>query len=80
MELYEEILIEALRGKKLKVVGMRGSVEKIVEMECYKALRRIREVLSDDSLEDKECFAKIEEIVRAFEDIGAHAGGRHDFG
>ena len=55
-------------------------VTKIVELECYKALRKIKAVLEDDALEDSECFQKIEEIVRAFEEIGSGGGSRHDFG
>ena len=37
-------------------------------------------VIEDDSLEDDECFMKIEEIVCAFENLGSGGGNRHDFG
>ena len=42
--------------------------------------KRIKAIIEDDSLEDKECFYKIEEIVSALEDIGCVGLGRHDFG
>ena len=49
-------------------------------LKCYQAIQAIRRVLSDDSLEDPECFFRIEEIVYALEEAGADGGGRHDFG
>ena len=52
----------------------------IVELECYKALQKIKAIIEDDSLEDDTCFKKIEEIVCAFEQMGSSGGGRHDFG
>lgn len=53
---------------------------KIVELESYKALQKIKTIIEDDSLEDKECFMKIEEIVCLFEALGSDGGNRHDFG
>lgn len=55
-------------------------VTKIVELGCYRALRRIKTILEDDSLDDSECFQQIEEIVCTFEELGSSCGGRHDFG
>lgn len=52
----------------------------IVEGRCYLALQKIKAIIEDDSLEDEECFAKIEEIVCVFEEMGSNGGGRHDFG
>lgn len=49
-------------------------------MECYQALRKIRAIIEDDSFEDRDCFMKIEEIVRLFEELGSDGGSRHDFG
>ena len=42
--------------------------------------KKIKAIIEDDSLEDKECFYKIEEIVCTLEDIGCAGLGRHDFG
>ena len=55
-------------------------VAKIVELECYKALSKIKDVLEDDSLEDSKCFYRIEEIICVFEELGSGCGNRHDFG
>ena len=52
----------------------------IVELECYKALQKIKAVIEDDNLEDESCFRKVEEIVCIFEEMGSSGGGRHDFG
>ena len=45
-----------------------------------RALRRIQEIVCDDTLSDRECFGKIEAIVTLLEDLGLTCGGRHDFG
>lgn len=81
MELYKEILISALKDEDVTVVfpNLKIDGKEIVEMECYKALKEIKKVLENDSLEDKECFEKIEEIVCIFESLGSNGGGRHDF-
>lgn len=82
MELYLEILSQALtQGDITVTISNPGrSISDIVESECYRALKRIKEILADDSLEDADCFAKIEEIVCALESVGSHGGNRHDFG
>ena len=82
MELYREILAKMLSEKAVKVSfeGLSVDVEKLVEMECYRTLQRIKAVIEDDSLNDSECFAKIEEIVCVFEELGSSGGTRHDFG
>lgn len=45
----------------------------------WQALMEIRAVLDDETLEDPACFAKIERIVRIYEDLGPGGGSRHDF-
>ena len=47
---------------------------------AIRALRRIQEIVADDTLSDPECFWKIEAIVTVLEDLGLFCGGRHDFG
>ncbi|MBQ8719788.1 MAG: hypothetical protein IJY65_02020 [Clostridia bacterium] len=54
-------------------------VERVIENECYKALKGIKEIISDDEIEDKDCFERIEEIVCLLENMGIDLGGRHDF-
>ena len=83
MELYQEILCHVLANEKVQVSFpnlINTDVTKIVELECYKALRKIKAILENDALADSECFQQIEEIVCAFEALGSGGGSRHDFG
>ena len=82
MELYKEILAHALMYGEIQITfrGQEPDISRIVEGTCYKALQRIKAVIEDDSLEDNECFMKIEEIVNVLEDIGSGGGNRHDIG
>lgn len=74
MELYSEILA-ALTEHDIE----KPYTDLIVEMHCYMALKQIKAILSDDTLDDKACFYKIEEIVCLLENMGSTGGGRHDF-
>lgn len=82
MELYKEILIHALAYGDIKITfpGQELDIGQIVEGECYKTLQKIKAIIEDDSLEDDECFMKIEHIILALEEIGSSGGIRHDFG
>lgn len=82
MELYKEILAQILSQQNVEIIfpDLHMNATQIVELECYKALQRIKAITEDDSLEDERCFKRIEEIVCAFEEIGSTGGGRHDFG
>ncbi len=83
MELYQEILCHVLANEKVQVSFpnlINTDVTKIVELECYKALRKIKAILENDTLADSECFQQIEEIVCTFEELGSDGGSRHDFG
>ena len=82
MELYEEIL-----SKKQTEAGdlspcpyLRNLSLQMVELESYQALKRIKAILEDESLDDPECFTRIEEILCVLEDLGSNGGNRHDFG
>ena len=55
-------------------------VTTIVELECYKALGKIKAILEDDALADSECFQQIEETVCTFAELDSGDGNRHDFG
>lgn len=81
MELYKEILAQILRKGEVKITftDFDGNAADAVECECYKTLCKIKEILADNTLDDIECFWKIEKIVRVFEDLGTDCGGRHDF-
>ena len=76
MELYQAILKQQLGDSPAL---SEDTILRIVELQCYQALRKIREILDDDTLEDKECFDRIEEIVFLYEAMGRDGGSRHDF-
>lgn len=82
MELYKEILAHALAYEELQITfpTLQLNAEQIVEGTCYNALKKIKAVIEDDSLEDAECFARIEEIICTLEAFGISGGTRHDFG
>lgn len=81
MELLKELLVKILEKEETHIVfpNLKISASDLVEMECYKALRKIKSVIENDSLEDKQCFMQIEEIINIFESSGSNGGGRHDF-
>jgi len=82
MELYGEILAKVLAQREVKgsFLGAQIDAERIVEMACCQALQKIKAIIEDDSLNDRECFMKIEEIVCVLEEMGSGGGTRHDFG
>ena len=83
MELFQKILAQVFAQEKIQITFPELAtqiVQQIVEAECYIALKQIWSILDDDSLEDSECFMRIEEVVRIFESIGSDGGSRHDFG
>jgi len=81
MELWQDIFLKLLRDQKMEIAfPQMPDMEELLTSECYRALQEIRDILKDDTLSDKECFEKIENIVCVFEKIGSNGGGRHDFG
>ena len=68
MELYKEILVELSKQQEIAVDSV-----------CYRALKKIKEILQDDTLKDEECFQQIEVILCVLEEIGSNGGCRHDF-
>lgn len=82
MELYKEILAHALAQGEVQIIfpGNNPNISAIVEGTCYQTLQKIKAIIEDDSLDDKECFMRIEQIILALEEIGSTGGYRHDFG
>ncbi len=82
MELYKEILAKALEKEDFQITfpDLKLDGERIIELKCYQALRQIKAIIADDSLEDRECFMKIEKIIGVLEGLGSNGGNRHDFG
>ena len=77
MELHEQILCEAIA--KEVVPGLCIDSAQLVEMKCYQTIRKISEIIADETLDDQECFWRIEQIVCALEELGIGCCGRHDF-
>lgn len=77
MELHERILCEMIAHEVIPSLHL--DTEKLVEMKCYQVIREIHSIVSDHTLNDAECFQKIEKIVSALDSLGIGGGGRHDF-
>lgn len=75
MELWEEILLK--KGKNESLEG--ATLREILENESYSALAKIREIIRNHKLDDRECFEEIEQIVLIYEEMGSNGGSRHDF-
>lgn len=83
--LYEQLLNRIIRIKLVESdlkteIPICVDVTKVINDVCYKTLVAIRDVLDDRTLNDRECFNKIEEIVSLYESLGSDGGSRHDFG
>ena len=82
MELYKEILCQILKtdGYEILLPKQEKTISEIIELKCYQALCEIKKILEDDTLDDKDCFERIEKIVVIFEGLGSGVAYRHDFG
>ena len=78
MELYHQIIAEYLA--RSGAIDVHIDADHIIEGVCYQALCQIRDILTDTTLSDPECFDRIEKIVCVLEELGSDAGSRHDFG
>ena len=81
MELCIDILQRVLQSEQIAITfpDLKIDAQAIIEMECYKALNEIKRILENNSLNDSDCFQRIEEIVCALEQLGSGCGTRHDF-
>ena len=80
MELWRELLISGLQNESYKFDFINDKMLKeIVENKCYKILLQLKQTIEDESLSDKDCFIKIEEILCVLEKNKILCD-RHDFG
>ena len=79
MDILMRVLADKLEKGEIKLEIDR-EVTAEIEKECMEVLGRIRAILADESVEDPECFERIEQIVCAMESIGLNCGSRHDYG
>lgn len=80
MRLYEEILLQVIRNSEENILSSAFIPELagMVESVSYKALCKIKQIIQDESLSDKECFQQIEEVICVLEEIGSNGGERHN--
>ena len=74
------VLIDAGAGVVVGGTDSDEIIKYMAETECCEALRKIRDILDDDSLSDEACFGRISRIVSLYEELGPGGGARHDFG
>jgi len=77
LSILAKLLIDS--GAQVTISGGGEMLERLMRERCCQALREIREVLDDGTLDDPSCFQRIEEIVEIYEKLGANGGSRHDF-
>lgn len=67
MKLCTEILAYYLSKESAQIMfpELQLNAKEIVQLQCYQALCKIRDIIHDDTLEDAECFQRIEAIVCA---------------
>lgn len=80
MELIREVLVCVLKDEKVNISLPDADVEKMVDRKLYETLYEISEAVRDADTGDRECFERVEKLVRIFEKYGLDAGNRHDFG
>ena len=82
MELYRDMLCRILESEEYEIIlpKWKMSVDEMMELKCYQALNEINKFLEDESLDDSDCFERIEKIIAVFEKLGSGINERHDFG
>ena len=83
LSIGEELYVQSLGWEVLRYLKREEekllSLYREVDGEALRVLEEIRSVLDDDTLEDPDCFERIEAIVKTFyaHDISTN---RHDWG
>ncbi len=81
MEPYEQIFEKLLCERKLHLTVLEQvDLEKIITDDCYQIVAAIARIIANDEWDDKDCFFRIEEIIRVLEKHGLDCGIRHDLG
>ncbi len=79
MEIINEVAASMIGRGEIKLI-LSPEVAMYAESRCMEILDRIRQIVSDDTLDDPECFRRIEAVICEFERYGIDCGQRHDFG
>lgn len=61
-----------------KEEGHLRELRKEVDSDALRLLEQIKRILNDDTIEDPDCFERIEQIVQAFDAYGIRTS-RHDW-
>ena len=82
---FYETLISGFVGRARAMAGLSEEEEHALMLDlmkesCCRAMQEIREVLNDESLDDRQCFCQIEKIVDIYEKVGSNGGTRHRSG
>ena len=72
---YQELLTKLLS----QYPTLQQNPAQLVELRCFQALRQIKEIISEPTLSDAECFQRIEAIVCVLEKLDSDGGAQHDF-
>ena len=80
MELYQELLQQVFQKWVKEISLPQETILQLVEMESYSILKKIKQILENETLSDPECFMEIENILTVMEESGITVAGRHDFG
>ena len=78
---YKELLIGLLQKKAVEVrfPDLNMDIDALADLESCKALKKIRDILNDRTMDDPECFDAIERVIVEFETM-CFSLYRHDFG
>lgn len=81
MELKRDIITNYI-GKLISDELRRMDINSndVVDTTSSIALTKIRDIVIDETLNDPECFHRIEEIINILDEAGIDYGTRHDFG
>ena len=79
MEILQQMVVNMLSRGEMGLSFPQESVE-LLNQRCFEILEGIRRIVADDTLDDPECFQRIEGIVCVLEENGIDCGTRHDFG
>ena len=77
----EELAAQAIGLEAMRYLRQEETVKRIAEetnAKVMRALEGIRRILNDDSLDDPECFQRIESILSVLEEAGIFTS-RHDW-
>ena len=78
---YQELLTKLLSQYPMQISfpTLQQNPAQLVELRCFQALRQIKEIISEPTLSDAECFQRIDAIVCVLEKLDSDGGAQHDF-